>query len=145
MVLKRLKSNLFLLMILLITTSCAKNDFKPDFSSPESAFKTFDFASSNKLPGLYLDCLSDEIKKMNGSTRKEQLSKIKESFRRNDIFRNSKIEILEICYEDGDPTLARIKFNRSKNGKTILRNGSAYMVKEYGTWKLSVNRSKQPR
>ncbi len=129
-----------LLLILGVVQGCAREQrFVPDFSTPETAFRTTFFAVKNKMYGVVLDSMSNDYRRNFGPDQQTQQETLKLSGRKIKYSPDWERKIIKVEYgpfEDGSD--ARVIYDEYQGGKPVFLSASMPMVKEDGQWKIAL-------
>ena len=126
--------------------SCSSKEepFLSNLSTPQETLKTSIYAATHRMPDLFLDCLSNEIRSTYGKTKAEQLRYVKKGFSRLKKELNIEVNVTQIhpIGESGD--MVEVSFDKFQKGTLILKNGKTPMKRENGEWKIAMPKQATP-
>jgi len=131
-------------LVLLFGCKGTKEMFKPDYSSPESVYKTAEKASKKKEYEMYYHSLSKELQQLHGKDYASQIKSIRNMIDQASEDKKSTTEIVGVEYGNYDGYDAKIIVNQYVDGKLFRSNGVAPAKKENGLWKLTVDPANIP-
>lgn len=119
------KLSFFILSATLLVFGCDKENFKPDYASPQKTFQTLNWAVKNNNVEVFLDTMTTQYALNFGEDRQAQLARLRSEIANMSHPRNWHREIVRIEFSDAND-VAYIYYNEMHGKQVVLAHSMPF-------------------